>query len=393
MILTYEDFLIKEGYMTVEESKAKLLLTVAERCSTPEERDSLQYFINEGFTNDLFDIATSIDESFAEKFKEMAAKAAERAKELGKAAKDKLGDSAKMALKFGGNIMAALKVVLGKIKEALAKMWEFVKTKAQSAYNAEKENIEKNLIGKLKDPTKRQDLIDEVGNLGKMGAAVTKFVTGGAVEDMAKSAASAAESNESNSSYDTMITFDQLFEAAFYNAAAQTLADGYSIEEAEKELLEFNALFEGGHGDGTSAQGLHIPFISTIMKLLGKIPPFNMLHKVEAQIAKSTEKGLNAFSIFATKVADAPGPFTFPVMAGIMSIAAGYMIEQKVKQGVLDVNDVLIKALGFGVPGIGALYTFMKWGGMILAIYGGVKNLLGKWKEEHGEDGHDEEKH
>ena len=49
---------------------------------------------------------------------------------------------------------------------------------------------------------------------------------------------------------------------------------------------------------------------------------------------------------------------------------------------MMDMNDVLIKALGFGVPGIGALYTFMKYGGITLASYGIIKNLLGKYEEK-----------
>lgn len=382
MLLAYEDFLIKEGLITVEESKAKLLMAIAERNSSATEIESLQYFINEGFTNDLFDIATSIDESFADKFKEMASKAAERAKELGKAAKDKLSDGAKAALKFGGNIMSALKAVLGKIKEAIGKMWEFVKSKAVAIAAKETEQIKKILDPKLKDEAKRKTLQEEITNLGKIAGSVTKFIGTDFIGLAAKSGAEVA--NES-------MTFDEIFESSFYQAAAETIKEGYSLEEAERELLEFNSLFEGDHGDGTSAKGIHIPFISTIMKKLASVPPFNLLHKAEAAIAEKTEKGLNAFSQFASKVAGAPGPFTFPVMAGIVSIIAGYMIEQGVKKGMLSTNDLLIKVLGFGVPGIGALYKLMKYGGIALAIYGIVKNLLGKYEDKHEEEHKEEE--
>ena len=376
MILTYEDFLLKEGHMTVEESKANLLMAIAERCSSQEERDSLRYYINEGFTNDLFDIATSLEESFAAKFKEMAAKAAERAKELGKSAKEKLSDGGKMALKFGGNIMAALKAVLGKIKAVIAKMWEFVKTKAMQVAQSEQSKLQEILDPKLKNAKTRKTLAEEAQNMGSIAKSVVKFIGTDFVEDVAKSGAAAA-----TESVNTM-TFDELFEASFYASAAHVISEGYSLDEAEKELIEFNAILEGDHGDGTSAKAMHIPFISTIMKKLSSFPPFNLLHKVEAMIAKGAEKGLNAFSQFATKVADAPGPFTFPVTAGIVSIIAGYMIEQNVKNEMMDMNDVLIKALGFGVPGIGALYTFMKYGGITLASYGIIKNLLGKYEEK-----------
>jgi hypothetical protein len=386
MLLNYDDFLIKENFVTLEQAKGNLLMAVAKQCGSLEEQESLSFFINEGFTNDLFDIATSLDESFAEKFKEMAIKAKERAKELGKAAKDKMSAGAQAALKFGGKITGALKWILGKIKDLLGKMWDWIKGKAQSAVNAEKEKIEKALVGKLKNPEKRQDLVDEVGNMGKIAAASAKFATGGIVDMMAKSAEGAA--NENEFSVELSINYDEIFEAAFYNAAAQVLDEGYSIEEAELELTEIMSLYEGGHGDGTSAQGLHIPFVSSVMKKLASVPPFNMLHKVEALIAKGTEKGLNGFSKLATKIADAPGPFTFPVMAGIVSIVAGYMIEQKVKAGFHSFDELLVKAIGVGIPGFGIIYKFMKYGGIALATYGLVKNLLGKYKDD---EKHDEE--
>lgn len=382
MILNYEDFLIQESNISLEEAKKRLLIAVAEKQGDAEGTSALLFFINEGYVNDLFEIATSLNEaSFAEKFKEMAAKAKEKVKELGKGAADKIGQGAKAALKFGGNLMSALKFVLGKIKDVLGKMWEFIKSKAQAAVAAEQDKITKELTGRLKNPEKRKTLKDEVKNLKDIGTAAAKFV-GNEVVGMAAKSAETVATDESFQ----FATYEQIFEASFYIAAAETLEEGYSLEEAEKELLEISALYEGG--DGTSAKGLHIPFIGTIMKKLASVPPFNMLHKVEALIAKGTEKGLNGFSQLATKAIGAPGPFTFPVMAGIVSIVAGYLIEQKVKHGMLDMNELLIKALGIGIPGIGVIYKFMKYGGIALATYGLVQNLLGKYEG----DGEKEEK-
>jgi hypothetical protein len=386
MFLTYEDFLISESNITLEDAKKRLLIAVAEKQGNQEGTSALMFFINEGFTNDLFDIATSVDESFAEKFKEMAVKAKEKVKELGKDAADKIGQGAKAALKFGGNIMGALKWVLGKIKDALGKMWEFVKGKAQAAVAAEQQKIEKELTGRLKNPEKRKTLKDEVKNLKDIGTSAAKFVGTDVIGMAAKSAETVAtdESFQYN-------TYEELFEASFYVAAAETLEEGHSIEEAEKELLEFVQVFEGDHGDGTSAKSLHIPFIGTIMKKLSSVPPFNMLHKVEAMIAKGTEKGLNGFSQLATKAIGAPGPFTFPVMAGIVSIVAGYMIEQQVKKGLHSIDEILIKALGVGIPGFGVIYKFMKYGGIALATYGLVQNLLGKYEGDDKKEDKKEE--
>jgi hypothetical protein len=262
--------------------------------------------------------------------------------------------------------MSALKLVLEKIIAAIKKMWEFSLQAAKSAVNASKEKITQELKTKLKGEGEKKDLAEELNNLKEIGAAAGKYVTTQFVETVAKSSVNSAKTEES---------YQQVLEAAFYNAAAEVINEGYSLDEANQELQLF---LEGGD----SSQGIKIPFITSVIKKISKIPPFKQLHDIEHSIAKGAEKGLNAFSQLATKLAGAPGPFTFPVMAGIVGIVAGYMIEQGFKKGLTSIDGLLIKALGIGIPGFGIIYKFLKYGGIALAVYGLIEQLVGSKEKE-----------
>lgn len=360
-MLQYQDFL-KEHVHTLEEAKVNLMVSVARRECTLDEVRNLESFLQLGFVNEAFDVITSVDEaSFAEKFREMADKAKEKAKEYGDKAKDKIGQGAQVAAKFGGNIMSALKAVLEKIVAAIKKMWDYSLQSSKSAVEALKERLLKELKPKLKAEGEKKKLAEELKHLKEIGAAAGKYITTGFVEAAAKSSANAAKTDES---------FQQVLEAAFYNAAAQVINEGYSLDEAQEELQIF---LEGGGG----GEGIKIPFVTSVIKKLSQVPPFKQLHDIEHQISKSAEKGLNGFSQLATKVAEAPGPFTFPVMAGIVGIIAGYMVEQGFKKGLTSIDGMLIKALGVGVPGFGIIYKFLKYGGIALAVYGLIEQLAG----------------
>lgn len=365
-MLQYQEFL-KEHVHSLESAKENLMLSIARRECTVSEASSFESFLKLGFVNEAFDAITCLDEaSFAEKFREMADKAKEKAKEYGSAAKDKIGQGAQVAAKFGGNIMSALKLVLEKIIAAIKKMWEFSLQAAKSAVNGSKEKITQELKTKLKGEGEKKDLAEELNHLKEIGAAAGKYVTTQFVETVAKSSVNSAKTEES---------YQQVLEAAFYNAAAEVINEGYSLDEASHELQLF---LEGGDG----SQGIKIPFITSIIKKLSKVPPFKQLHDIEHNISAGAEKGLNAFSKLASKVAGAPGPFTFPVLAGIVGIVAGYMIEQGFKKGLTSIDGMLIKALGIGIPGFGIIYKFLKYGGIALAVYGLIEQLAGSKEKE-----------
>ena len=121
-MLNYTEFLI-ETYDVNHTAKSKevFLLACAEKGGASlEESESLQFFINEGLIDTLFETCLSLnEESFADKFKALAAAAQEKIKEKGKEYADKLGAKSQAALKFGGKLMAPLKSVLRSIAKSM----------------------------------------------------------------------------------------------------------------------------------------------------------------------------------------------------------------------------------------------------------------------------------
>ena len=367
-LLGYHDFLLESYADTnIEQAKSRLLLATAKQAgASTNEMESLEFFISEGFAHALYEIATEINESsFAERFKEMAARAKERVKEKGKAALDKLGDASKAALKFGGSIMAPLKAIMKKIMEIIKAAWEKAKEAANTAVSATRDKIKEKLKPYLKGGEERKKITDEVKNLGQMSKAAAKWATDGFVSTMAKSAATAATTEESAG-------YMKAFECAFIEAAAILIEEGYDVSKINEEL----SILEGDHGH--SEGGLNIPFVSSVMKKIASIPPFSSFHKIEHVVAEKVEGGLNRFSAFMTKVAGAPGPFTFPVIAGLVGIAAGYMAETGFKKSLMSLEG----ALGFAIPGWGILIKTIKYTGLALAVYGVVSQMVGQDKEE-----------
>jgi hypothetical protein len=381
-MLNYTEFII-ETYDVRHTAKSKevFLLACAEKGGASlEESESLQFFINEGLIDTLFETCLSInEESFADKFKALAAAAQEKIKEKGKDYADKLGAKSQAALKFGGKLMAPLKSVLGKVKEVLLKAWNLAKDTARASVEKAKEKIKAKIQPYLKDSDKRKKITEEGKNLAAMGGAVAKWATGDFVGELVKGGEKAATTEES---------YIQAFESSFYYAVAETLKENYSIDD----ILSECELFESDHAEAKG--GLQIPFISSIMSKLAHMPPFSVFHKIEAKVASAAETGLERMSILATKIASAPGPFKFPVVAGLVGIAAGYLAESTFKKGVMDLQGLAEKGLGFAIPGFGMAIKFMKYGGLALAVYGVINELVGgdEKKEEPKEETPNEEK-
>jgi hypothetical protein len=367
-----------ETYADVNVSNAKKRLLVAsakQMGASVLEMQSLEFFINEGFANDLFDIALDINEaSFAERFKEMALKAKEKIKEKGKAALDKIGDGAKAALKFGGSLLSPLKTIMAKIKEAIEKAWEKMKGLASEAVSKAQEKIKEKIKPYLKDGAERQKILDELGNLKKTMKTAQAWAFNKYVDLVTRSAVKTATTDESLN-----VGYMKTFEYAFFNSAAILIENGYNVSKIQEELH----VLEEGHDD--SKGGLQIPFISTLMKKIGSIPPFSTFHKIEDVVSKGVAGGLNRFSAFMTRVADAPGPFTFPIIGGLLGVAAGYLAETIAKQGLFNLPSII----GFAIPGWGILIQIIKYVGLALAIYGIIEKLVGqdKKKEEDGDEG------
>lgn len=378
-LLKYNDFLLESYVINHEEASKKALLVACADIAgaSIEEKESLTYFINEGYVNELFELASDINESsFAERFKELAANAKEKIKEKGKDYADKLGDKTKAALKFGGNLLAPLKLVLGKIKQIILKAWEIAKQHTKQAVEKAKEKIKEKIKPLLQDSDKRKKITEELKNLQAMASSSVKWLGGGFIDAIEKSGEKAATTDEAE-------TYLKAFESAFYYSAAETLYEGYTLESVLEEL----AIFEGDHSHAKG--GIHIPFISSVLSKLAHTPPFSAFHKIEDAVAAKTEKGLNAFSAFMTKVASAPGPFEFPVIAGLVGIAAGYLAESQFKKGLLDLQSVAEKSLGIAIPGFGIIIKVLKYGGLALVIHGVINEIVGgegKEKEEEKEE-------
>ena len=363
MTLTYEQFLLRESLKEANDAKLDFLLSVVERKVSKEEVNLLKFFLNEGYSEELLDIVTSINEaSFIEKFKDLASKAKEKIQQGGKGAADKIADSTKLAIKFGGNLLTALKSVLAKIKDALSQMVKYALEKAKEAADASFEKIKEELGSYLKSEESKHNLIKEVKNLQEVGKASINFISGSFVKSAVLSAEKAAKLEES---------YEKFLDSSFYKTSATLIREGYSLEMLENELTMFES-----HGS------LKIPFVSAVLDRLSKVPPFSLFHKAEEEVAKIAEKGLNAFSKLATKLANAPGPYDFPIMAGIVGVIAGYMLESEFKNGMKAIQEKLISSVGIAIPGYSIVYNFLKYGGMALTAYGVVNQLLRKEETE-----------
>ena len=336
-LYTYEQFL-NEIYHYEEVSAKQRLLTVCaiKAGASIEENESLKFFMNEGYTDELFSLASFVnEESYAEKFKALAQNAQEKIKEKGKTYADKLSKGTQIALKFGGKILAPLKSIIEKIVEHF-----------------------------LSNTTHKKDLIEELSNMKAVAVASVKWATGGILDSMQKSAEKAATTDES--------LYIASFESSFYLAAADVIEHDYTYEEIVEQL----SLFENDHG------GVHIPFISSILKKLSSIPPFSLVHGIEAKVNKATEKGLNSFSIIATKIAGAPGPYQFPEMASLVGIVVSHYVDEQLDINLEKIAELAEHLFEIAIPGFGIATRCMKYGSASLAVHGVVQKIITEKKDK-----------
>lgn len=380
-LYTYNQFLNElQRYSSDENGKKRLLNVCAIKAGASMfEQESLSFFMNEGFTDDIFSLAFDLnEESYADKFKAMAAKAQDTIKSKGKEYADKIGQGAKAALKFGGQILAPLKAVIAKIGEFLKKAWDIIKSGVQSAIAKAQEKIQQKLEPFLKDSERKRNLIAELGNLKSVGSASIKWATGGILGSIQSAGSKAATTEES-------LDFNDVLENVIYLAAADTIENDYTLQELQEQLQ----LFES-HGEAKG--GIHIPFISSVMHKLSKFPPFSLIHGIEAKIEKTTEKGLNRFSALASKIANAPGPYEFPVLAGLVALVAGHLVDEHLEHSLENIVEHAQELLGFAIPGFGIATRFMKYGAMGLAVHGIVQHAVGGKEKEEEKEGKEEKK-
>jgi hypothetical protein len=369
------------GEVKLSSSRRKFLVGISQKVLEKDEQTLFEALLDSGYTNQIFEsfesdnydsLLESIDlneESLFAKFKEKAQAGAEKIKELGGKAKEKLSDATKAAVKFGGDIFKPIKLILQKIAEGIKKAWEAGKELAGKAVSAVKGKLEERIKSIIKDGDKKKSLLEEGKNMVQMAKAGASWLTGGLIESMASASEKAAKTEEN--------FYISYAESAILDETVRVL-QGLSYEEIVKQLNE-----GGGHGEGG---GLQIPFISSVFKKLGNLPPFKYFHDIGHKVEVKVNDGLNKMSAILSKVAGAPGPFNYYIVGGLVGVVVGYYAENLAKSGVKLALHAVEKALGVMVPGAGLIFSAIKYCGIALLVYGIIEQLAGQGEKEKKEE-------
>lgn len=286
-----------------------------------------------------------IYENLFKKAKEKFDAAVQTAKQKGKEA---LTDTQKVLVKLGGDITNIIKLVVQKIAEACKAAFEWGAQQAKAAMSKGKEDCKKAIKG-VKDP---KNLVQEVKNAKAMLSSVKAWVLGGFSKESAKAMAAAAKQDEGFSQY--------TLELALYKAINEAVVSGQ---------LNFSEMInEGG--------GFKIPFVSTIAAKLNKIPPFKQLYQVKNAVKDVVGGALDKFSVWATEVTGAPGPYKFVALATLVGILVEMEVKNTFKHAAMDV------VLQMGLPGVGTVIKYTATVAKYLAYVAIIETLLA---EVHGQ--------
>jgi len=385
-MLNYNEFLLETyGQVTLEHSQKRFLLALSEQTLQLEEQVLFKWILEEGGAPAILEVISNnnweayvLQESIMDKVKQRVEAAKEQIKDKGKKALDSMSDGTKMLLKVGGNILKPLGAVIQKIGEAVQKAWEKGKAMAQAAIEKATEKIQEKVKNLIKDGEKKKALTEELGNLTKMAADGAKFLTGGFTNSMASAGQKAATSNES---------YMHFFASAVYEQVAYSLERGMPVKELVETLSairveEITALLEGGgHEEG----GLHIPFLSTLINKIGHMPPFSYFHDLGHKAEKATNNALERASYIISKVGGA-GPYEFALIGALVGVAVGYYTEVGGKTALKAVLHGVEHALGVTIPGLGIVFSIIKYTGLALAIHGVIKAVVGQGEKEGEEE-------
>jgi hypothetical protein len=392
-LLSYQQFLLESyGEVKLSHVRKRFLSETSKKVLGWKDRALFESVLDLGYTEQIFEAIESDnyeslyesialnEESLFAKFKEKAKEGFEKAKELGAKAKEKLSDATKATMKFAGDLLKPIKMVLQKIAEGIKQVWEKGKELAAQSLNAVKGKLEERIKSIIKDGEKKKSLLEEAKNMKQMASAGAGWITGGFVESMGKSAATAAKTEES--------FYMNYVEAAVLEETIKQI-EGLSRDEISRQLNE-----GGGHG---KEGGLNIPFISAVFKKLGHLPPFKYFHDLGSKVEVKVNDGLNRMSAVLSKIASAPGPFNFYIVGGLVGVVVGYYAENFAKSAVKMGLHALEHALGIAIPGAGIVFSIIKYCGIGLLVYGIIEQLAGQGEKEKkgetsGEDSSKEEK-
>lgn len=394
-MLDYADFLFETyGKIKADKAKENLLISIGNKMLNESENFFFQHLLSEGYRDKIIEALdtedyeslyetvnsdNSLHESIITKAKERVQAALAKVKEKGKEALDSMSDGTKALMKMGGNILKPLKLILVKIGEVIKKAWEIGKAKASEAVAKATKKIQERVKSVIKDSDKKKSLMEEMGNMKAMSGAGLKYLTGGFAGDLAKAGEKAATADEG-------VSYVAYLEGAVIQGAADMIDRGYSLKLIEEELKEYDpadesTLFEGGDGGG-----LKIPFISSLMKKIGHTQPFKMFHDLGSKAESFANNALEKASYLISKIGG-PGPFKFAVLGALIGVAVGYYSELGAKSAVHAAVHAAEHALHFAIPGIGIIFSIIKYTGIALAIYGIVQAIAGQGdKEDTGGD-------
>lgn len=340
-LLTYESYL---NNAKIVEARRELLLNIFEQFEDMNESmNEAKLIIESGIFDEAFDSELN-EESIMAKMKQKAQQAVQIAKEKGKQA---LSSSQEMILKLGGNIMNVIKLMISKLKEWITSMLGAAKSVYNKAVQGKSDEIKKHLDG-AGEKTKVL-IVKEVKQLKAVTSSLGSWIAGGFMGEVAKGAAEAAKSDEVKESF-------ELAMLAHLNEA---------VKSGE---LDFTDLLEGDHGDDHGhGDGLNIPYLTPLVHKLHHVPPFSQLHNVKELIGKAAKTGLDKLSLWATKLAGAPGPFEFVALAGLIGIIGEVQFKGVAKHAILH-----------AVPGLKTIASIISNVAMGMAIYGIVETLMDK---------------
>jgi hypothetical protein len=393
-LLSYSEFLFETYNRAYENDVRGNFLRAVSNKVLKNESDRLyvQHLIERGHTNKFFEsilqndfniINESVENDFLfeetliQKFKRKTLQAINTVKEKGKQALSAAGEA---LLKFGGSILKPLQWIAKQVANIVAKAWQKAKELAKKAVNEAKEKISslvKKYIGDGEEMgEKGKNLLAELGNLDGMLGAAVKWATSGFASSLVKSGAEAA--NEPIE--EGVKTFMYQFETTIIREATKMIESGYSIDTIIEEgrtieLYEQSILEGGGHGDDG---GFKIPFITDLMNKIAHTPPFNLFHKIGDKAEEFTNNALGKASYLLSKVAEAPGPFKFEVIGGLVGVGISYWAETTAKGWTHDFTHYIEHMFHFTIPGLSMVFTIIKVIGISLAVYGIVKEVFSK---------------
>ena len=273
-------------------------------------------------------------------FKKAKEKLAAAKKTLADKGKKALSDTQEMILAIGGDIAKVIKMAVEAIAKACKEAFNMAAAAAKKAAEKSKAEIKKS-IESMKDKNK---LSEEIKNGKAMLGAMKAWVMGGFHKEAAKGMQTAAKQDEGFSQY--------AMELALYKSINEAVVSGD---------LDFTDLVN-------EAGGAKIPFISSIAAKLNKVPPFKQLYAVKNKVKDVVGNALEKFSIWATEVAGAPGPYKFVALATII----GIIVEMEVK----GIGKKLLKVAFHAIPFAGTIISWAATVAKYLAYIAIIETLL-----------------